>query len=121
MIARRLPIAILLAFAAAATARVDAGFPSDNVTLLSHIPADAFPGSPARGNDCWGYVSPSGREYALMGMRNALNVVESASVFMLFILFNLKVKYKMTRHPTAKPLHRPALFGSDSGFDFRTR
>ena len=28
------------------------------------------------GNDCWGYVSPSGREYALMGVRGALVVVE---------------------------------------------
>lgn len=28
------------------------------------------------GNDCWGYTSPSGREYALMGVRTATVVVE---------------------------------------------
>ena len=55
---------------------VHAGFPSNNVTFLSRIPAESFPGSPSRGNDCWGYVSPSGREYALMGMRNGLAIVE---------------------------------------------
>ena len=33
-------------------------------------------GGAANGNDCWGYVSPTGREYALMGVSNALKVVE---------------------------------------------
>ncbi len=33
-------------------------------------------GGGSRGNDCWGYVSPSGREYALMGVDNQLVVVE---------------------------------------------
>jgi choice-of-anchor B domain-containing protein len=69
-------LAILLAAGMTHVAPVHADFPSDNVTLLSHMPASSFPGAPARGNDCWGYVSPSGREYALMGMRNALAVVD---------------------------------------------
>ncbi|MCP3902923.1 MAG: choice-of-anchor B family protein [Planctomycetes bacterium] len=76
MSACRLPIAALLVLAIAPVGEVQAGFPSENVTLLSHLPPHVFPGSPSRGNDCWGYVSPSGREYALMGMRNALNVVD---------------------------------------------
>ena len=33
-------------------------------------------GGADNGNDCWGYTSPSGREYALMGVYNALIVVE---------------------------------------------
>ena len=66
----------LLAACIAGHPVVKAGFPSNNVTFLSNIPAESFPGSPSRGNDCWGYVSPSGREYALMGMRNGLAVVE---------------------------------------------
>lgn len=70
----RLAGAALLALGAAGTAAY-ADFPADNVTLLSQVPANAFPGSPSRGNDCWGYVSPSGQEYALMGMRNGLAVV----------------------------------------------
>ncbi len=28
------------------------------------------------GNDCWGYVSPSGREYAIMGLNNKVAFVE---------------------------------------------
>jgi choice-of-anchor B domain-containing protein len=68
---------VTLLFVVAVTAVDTHGdFPSDNVTLLSLLPPEVFPGSPSRGNDCWGYVSPSGREYALMGMRNALVVVE---------------------------------------------
>lgn len=68
----------LMATAAAAMAAASAlaQFQSHNVTLLSQIPLNQFPSNPSSGNDCWGYVSPSGREYALMGVRNALAVVE---------------------------------------------
>ncbi len=65
---------ILLAPLGLAEAR--AGFPSQNVELMSHIPLSGFPSNPGNGNDCWGYVSPSGREYALMGVSNAMVVVE---------------------------------------------
>jgi choice-of-anchor B domain-containing protein len=44
------------------------------------MPLSAFGGggiaTPSSGNDCWGYVSPSGREYALMVLANQLAVVE---------------------------------------------
>lgn len=53
-----------------------AQFESQNVTLLKFMPLSAFPSNPETGNDCWGYVSPSGREYALMGISTALAVVE---------------------------------------------
>ena len=52
------------------------GFCASGVSLLSRIALEDFPSNPAEGNDCWGYVSPSGREYALMGVRNAMVVVE---------------------------------------------
>ena len=51
-------------------------YPSSNVTLLEHIPLGAFPSNPGGGNDCWGFVSPGGREYALMGLRNAVAVAD---------------------------------------------
>ena len=51
-------------------------FESLNVDLLSQIPLNGFASNPSSANDCWGYVSPSGREYALMGLRNAMAVVE---------------------------------------------
>ena len=51
-------------------------FESLNVDLLSQIPLNGFASNPSTASDCWGYVSPSGREYALVALRNALAVVE---------------------------------------------
>jgi choice-of-anchor B domain-containing protein len=51
-----------------------AQFTSDNVTLLTHM--DLATLSANSGNDSWGYVSPGGREYVLMGLNNKLTVVE---------------------------------------------
>ncbi|MEM1423485.1 MAG: choice-of-anchor B family protein, partial [Planctomycetota bacterium] len=65
-------IGLVLASCACAQAQ----FASSNVTLLSHLDLPEFSTNPVTGNDCWGYVSPSGREYALVGLRAALAVVE---------------------------------------------
>jgi len=66
-----------LAFSALAIAGARAeDFPASNVTLLEHLPLGAFPSNPSSGNDCWGYVSPAGREYALMGLRDAVAVID---------------------------------------------
>ncbi len=50
-------------------------FVSSGVNLMSWIPLGDM-GSPATGADCWGYVSPSGREYALIGHELGTTVVE---------------------------------------------
>ncbi len=52
------------------------GWDSDGVLILGHIPIGDFPGNNSLANDCWGYVSPSGREYALIGLENGVAVVE---------------------------------------------
>jgi choice-of-anchor B domain-containing protein len=52
------------------------GFDANGVTLLSWIPLSDMAGNPSSGADCWGYTSPSGREYALMAQREGLTVVE---------------------------------------------
>ena len=49
-------------------------FEAENVTLLSWMPAGDFGAN--KGNDCWGYTSPSGREYALFGNNEGTSVVE---------------------------------------------
>ncbi|MEW5882946.1 MAG: choice-of-anchor B family protein [Armatimonadota bacterium] len=54
----------------AATAQFD----SQNVTLYRNMPLSVFGAS--SGNDCWGYVAPSGREYAIMGLNNKVAFVE---------------------------------------------
>ncbi|HZW11479.1 MAG TPA: choice-of-anchor B family protein [Phycisphaerales bacterium] len=52
------------------------GFPAENVTLLSWVPLNNFPNDQRSGNDCWGYVSPSGREYAIFGMQSGFSVLD---------------------------------------------
>ncbi|HJN72111.1 MAG TPA: choice-of-anchor B family protein [Phycisphaerales bacterium] len=51
------------------------GFDSENVQLKSWLPLGSLDGADT-GNDCWGYVSPSGREYALMGTSSSTVIVE---------------------------------------------
>lgn len=51
-------------------------YASENMLYLGRVPvADIDPGSRIA-NDCWGYTSPSGREYALIGVERGLGVVE---------------------------------------------
>jgi len=71
-----LAASILLGAVVAATpsTTLSQQFDSFKVTMQSWIkPTDV--GSSA-GNDCWGYTSQSGREYALMGFNNKLSIVE---------------------------------------------
>ncbi|MFG0327423.1 MAG: choice-of-anchor B family protein [Phycisphaerales bacterium JB037] len=51
-------------------------FDSQGVELLAWIPINNFPGTHGAGNDCWGYTSPSGREYAIMGLERGFGFVE---------------------------------------------
>lgn len=46
----------------------------DKVSQYSNLNLAAF--GAGSGNDCWGYVSPSGREYAIMGLNNQVAFVE---------------------------------------------
>lgn len=45
-----------------------AEFDAVDVTLLSHVPVSEFPSKSSGANDIWGYVSPAGREYAIIGL-----------------------------------------------------
>ena len=57
-------------------AALNAGFAAQGIQLKSWIPLNNFAGNPSNANDCWGYVSPSGREYAIIGLRNGTAFVE---------------------------------------------
>ncbi len=50
-------------------------FASSGVQLYSWLTLADF-GAHSTGNDCWGYTSPSGREYALMGLAGGTGFVE---------------------------------------------
>ncbi len=54
-------------------------FPASDVQLLSWVPRSAFPEAISQtnsANDCWGYVSPSGREYGIYGLFGGTGFVE---------------------------------------------
>jgi choice-of-anchor B domain-containing protein len=51
-------------------------FPSSGVDLRSWIPLGDFDPGATDGSDCWGYTSPSGREYAFLGLNNGTGVAE---------------------------------------------
>lgn len=51
------------------------GFDADGVNLEAWLPLNQLDGA-STGNDCWGYVSPSGREYAIIGTELGTNFVE---------------------------------------------
>jgi choice-of-anchor B domain-containing protein len=53
-----------------------AGFTSSGISLLSWIPVTDFDPTFTGANDCWGYASPSGREYALIGATQGICFVE---------------------------------------------
>ena len=51
-----------------------AGWPADNVALYSHLSLGDLSANFAE--DCWGYVSKSGREYAIIGLDTGTQFVE---------------------------------------------
>jgi choice-of-anchor B domain-containing protein len=51
-------------------------FSSAGVALRSWISLGDFDAAATSANDCWGYVSPSGREYALVGLSLGTGFVE---------------------------------------------
>lgn len=67
---KKLAIAAGLSLAAFSSAQQ----PNFGVKLIKQITLSTF-GS-GSGNDCWGYVSPTGREYAIVGLNNKVAFVE---------------------------------------------
>ncbi|MSR62855.1 MAG: choice-of-anchor B family protein [Planctomycetes bacterium] len=51
-------------------------FTANNVQLLGWKTLSDFAGGNTSGNDCWGYTSPAGREYAIIGLSNGTGFVE---------------------------------------------
>ncbi|HEY3243255.1 MAG TPA: choice-of-anchor B family protein [Phycisphaerae bacterium] len=51
-------------------------FSSSGIQLLSWLPVTQFNPAATSGNVAWGYVSPSGREYAIMGFSHGTAFVE---------------------------------------------
>lgn len=51
-------------------------FTASNVQLLGWLPLADLSPSATSGNDCWGYTSPSGREYAIIGTDDGTAFVE---------------------------------------------
>ena len=74
---RLIPMCVLVSSIAVTlilTTTALAGYPAENVVLRKHLPLSDFGASFAE--DCWGYVSDSGREYAIIGLSNGTGFVE---------------------------------------------
>lgn len=56
-------------------------FPSLGITLASWVSLDDFTPASLKANSCWGYVSPSGREYAIIGLWEGTGFVEITDPF----------------------------------------
>ncbi len=52
------------------------GLSASGINLAAWLPLGDFPGSNTRGSDIWGYVAPSGREYAIIGFDLGTGFVE---------------------------------------------
>ncbi|MFN5496735.1 MAG: choice-of-anchor B family protein [bacterium] len=53
-----------------------AGFTSSGIVLKAWFPLNTFASGVQNGNSCWGWVSPNGREYAIMGLSNGTGFVD---------------------------------------------
>lgn len=51
-------------------------FPSEGIALQSWITLQEFAPQNSQGNDCWGYTSPTGRKYAIMGTSHGTGFAE---------------------------------------------
>lgn len=51
-------------------------FPTSNMTFLSQVPISAFGLGGTDANDCWGYVTPLGKEIAIIGLQNGTGFVD---------------------------------------------
>jgi choice-of-anchor B domain-containing protein len=65
-----------LALLAGLVAITPAQYTKQGVRLLSQVALNQFPGSPSAGSAIYGWTSPSGREYAIIGLQNGNAVVD---------------------------------------------
>ncbi|MCE2883264.1 MAG: choice-of-anchor B family protein, partial [Planctomycetaceae bacterium] len=77
----------------------DENFSSNAMTLKAWFPLNTIDAGATSGNDCWGYVSPSGREYAIMCVSNGTAVYE---------ITNAALPVKLGFVPGAQSLWRDA-------------
>ena len=52
------------------------GFTASGIVLKAWFPLNTFATGVQNGNSCWGWVSPGGREYAIMGLSNGTGFVD---------------------------------------------
>ncbi len=91
---------------------VSDGYPCDNVGLLSRVNLTDL-GGPA-GNDIWGYHSPSGREYALMGLTNGVAFVDITDPNNPVVLGNLATHTSNSSWRDIREKNGYAYIGADS-------
>ncbi len=83
------PSAVFAAPSNALAASSSGVFPSLGVNLLSQVPISDFPGDGAGANDVWGYVSPSGREYGILGLISGTGFVDLSDPTAPLVIANI--------------------------------
>ena len=66
-----------------------ATYASRGVEMLSQVPLNSFGGGIQNANDVWGYTSPSGREYAIVGLSPGTGFVEITDPFNPVVIANM--------------------------------
>lgn len=61
-------------------------FQASGVTLLSWLPLATFGGGSANANDIYGYASPGGREYAILGLERGTAFVDITNPLVPFVV-----------------------------------
>lgn len=61
---------------ASLAAQEEPQFDMMGVNLLARVPVEVFSSGSGSANDVWGYVSPSGREYAILGLTEGTGFVD---------------------------------------------
>ena len=85
-------------------------FPYNGVTLLAWLPLPEFGPQYNHANDCWGYISPAGREYAIIGLqrRHRLRRDHRSRTIRVIIAIVPRARQHLARH---EGLPGPRLLG----------
>jgi len=92
--------------------KIDGTYDALNVELLSHLTLGDLNGG-SNAADCWGYVSPSGREYALVGTQNGVTFVEITNPLTPAVVGFVDGPNSLWRDVTVRGHH--AYIGSEAG------
>lgn len=64
-------------------------YDASGVELMSRVPISSFPSASDPANDVWGYTSPSGREYAIIGLTEGTGFVDLSDPYRPIVIADI--------------------------------